>query len=131
MQFAQLLFRHKEQRFRTHELEVALVEDIDEIIRLRLHQCPEPLHELAVLLQPVALDDDHQIILMRELLFVLDEVPVVLLIPTHQVIAFGAETEAKHGVEDGQRKEHNHRPHEPLRMVIDHIRQPVQQAFSP
>jgi hypothetical protein len=83
----QFLFGQEQQRLRSHQLQVALVKHAREQIRLPIQLGPQPFHELPVLLPVFALDHDHEVVLIRELLLELQVVFVVLLLAAHEVIA--------------------------------------------
>ena len=122
--------RHEEQRLGAHQLEVALVENIREQVRLRLEFRAEPLDELPVLVLPIALDDDHEVVLAGELLLKLEEVLVILLVRADEVVAAGAELQPVERVEQADHEQQHLRIEERARVQIHRVRQPGEEALD-
>ena len=128
LQLDEVRLRHEQQSLPAHQLEVALVEDVDEQIGRRrqrrrgLQAGAEPLDELAVLLRVLRFDDGDQVVLPRELFLQREEIPVVGLVRSDQRVAVHVELEPRDGEPDADAEEDELRPDEPSRVREDRRR---------
>ncbi len=107
LQIHQHAFIGEKQGLIAHHFHVSFIENVGEEIGFGLQPCAQELHEHPVAVEAVALHDDHDVILVREFLLILEENLVILLVLAHQLIAVGAELEVLDRVPDrdhGQEK---------------------------
>ena len=117
--FLQVALRHKEQRLAPHQGQVALVEHIGEQVGGRslggfpIEAGSQSFHKLTVLLRVIAFYDGDQIVLTRKLAFHFQEVPMVSLVRTDEVVPVHAEFQSSDGVPDANGCEEELRRDEP------------------
>ena len=104
LQVVKIFFRDKQQRLAAHHPQIALVKNIFENIRLRLQPRAEPLDELPVFLDVLALDDDDEVVLLRKFFAEREVVLVIALVGADQIVAVSVELEPHHGDGDAGEK---------------------------
>ena len=120
----QRVLGNEEQRLRPHHLQISLVKNIREKIRLVLQPRAQALDELPVFLRILALDDGHQIILRRKFLPKREVVLVILLLGTHQIIATRVELKRRDRVVKRQPQQNHLGQDERLRILRDRASEP-------
>ena len=127
-QFFQVLFGNQQQRLRSERRDVALKENIREEIGFLLQLGRQAFDKLPVALHASALDHDHQFVLPRKFLAVLQVILVILLFRPHQIVPAHVQLQSVDRVKHAQDKEENLRIDKPLGVSADRLRQAAQQT---
>ena len=109
-------------------LQIALVDYVGEQIRFGFQPRSEPLDELTIFLHQFAFHHHHQIVLRRKLFLKLQEILMILLVRTDEVIATGVELKFFDRESNAEQKNQNLRIQEKPRPRANRPGQAAQQS---
>ena len=128
MQFLQRAFGKEQERFVSHQPQVALVVNVAEKVGLKLQPGRQALDESTVLFLIRAFHDSDQAVAHMEFPLKLKVVSPVLIFRGNEVVAAGAELQAHPGKGDASEEQQDLGVEEPIWMMLQCPSQFAQQA---